>query len=162
MNKNINSIALMLLLGLFAASCTGIYENGEELAGSLKGRVDEVTADELRTRIDNGDDFLLLDVRQQSEYDNGSIPGAVNIPRGELEFKIRDDGFWEEEYLYTPENDAEIIIFCKLGYRGALSAHALKQLGFTKVKNLKGGMLSWDPEMDKNAPVKSSGGGCGG
>ncbi len=143
------------------ASCNAIYENGEELASSIQHDITEISVDELKTKIENGEDFLLIDVRQAGEYANATIPGALNIPRGTLEFKIRDDNFWEEEFLYTPEENDEIVIYCKKGDRGILSAMALQQLGFTNVKNLHGGILSWDPAIDKNAPKKSGGGGCG-
>ena len=146
---------------IFMVSCNAIYENGEELAASIQNDISEILVDELKAKIENGEDFLLIDVRQAREYDNVTIPGALNIPRGMLEITIRNDKFWEEEFLYTPENDDEIVVYCKLGYRGALSAMALQQLGFTNVKNLHGGILSWDPDIDKNAPKKSGGGGCG-
>lgn len=150
------------ILTLFVvASCTAIYENGDELAESILSNITEIEVEELRQKIDNGEDFLLIDVRQEKEYEIVSIPGALNIPRGMLEFKIRDDAYWEEEFLYTPENDGEIIVYCKLGSRGALSAFTLHQLGFTNVKNLHGGILSWDPEIEKNLPAKAGGGGCG-
>ncbi|MBE0661868.1 MAG: hypothetical protein IH597_05305 [Bacteroidales bacterium] len=152
---------LMLFVAITFTSCSAIYENGEELAASIQNNIAEISADELRTRIENGEDFLLIDVRQSNDYKNGAIPGALNIPRGALEIRIRDDEFWEEEFLYTPENDAEIILYCKLGYRGALSAFALQQLGFTNVKNLHGGILNWDPNIDNNTPKTAGGGGCG-
>jgi rhodanese-related sulfurtransferase len=156
---NTKIIAILTLLAI--VSCTAIYENGEELAESIKPRINEINVDDLRTKIDEGEDFLLIDVRQENEYKDASIPGALNIPRGLLEFKIRDDNYWEEEFLYTPEDDDEIVVYCKLGDRGALSAFTLQQLGFTNVKNLHGGILSWDPEIEKNAPRKTGGGGCG-
>jgi rhodanese-related sulfurtransferase len=150
------------ILTVFAiASCTAIYENGDELAESVLSNIKEIDVVELREKIDNGEDFLLIDVRQESEYKTVSIPGAMNIPRGLLEFKIRDDEYWEEEFLYAPENDDEIIVYCKLGSRGALSAFTLQQLGFTNVRYLYGGILSWDPEIEKNALKTTGGGGCG-
>jgi len=151
----------LLLIAAFSA-CTAIYENGEELAKAISKDINEISVDELNAKIENGEDFLLIDVRQASEYENASIPGALNIPRGVLEFQIKNDDFWEEEFLYTPENDDEIIIYCKLGFRGALSAYALQQLGFTNVKNLRGGIISWDPEIEQNAPKASTRGECGG
>lgn len=144
------------------ASCSGIYENGQELAEALKPHTDKITADALRLKIEKGGEFLLIDVRQPNETEIATIPGAVAIPRGVLEKQIRNDEFWEEEYLYTPENNDEIIVYCQLGHRGALAAHSLKQLGFTNVKYLEGGIISWDPDIEKNSPKKSGGGGCGG
>jgi rhodanese-related sulfurtransferase len=155
--KSIFAFAAIALM----TSCNAIYENGEELAASIRGSITEVDVDYLNAKIENGEDFLLIDTRQINEYERGAIPGALNIPRGTLEFKIRDDAYWEEEFLYTPENDDEIIVYCKKGDRGTLAALALQQLGFTNVKNLHGGIIAWDPEIEKNAPTKSGGGGCG-
>ncbi len=157
----VKPIAIALLLALFSA-CSAIYEDGEELAKSVKKYVTEISVDELNAKLESGEEFLLIDVRQAAEYDGGAIPGAINIPRGNLEFQIRNDEFWEEEFLYTPENDEEIIVYCKLGYRGILSAYALQQMGFTNVKNLQGGITAWDPNMEQNASKAASSGGCGG
>ncbi|MBE0639702.1 MAG: rhodanese-like domain-containing protein [Bacteroidales bacterium] len=150
-----------LLLVVAMTSCSAIYEDGQELASGIQQDITGITVDELNAKIENGEDFLLIDVRQKDEFTNSAITGALNIPRGTLEFTIRNDEFWEEEFLYTPENDQEIIVYCKLGHRGALAALALQQIGFTNVKYLQGGILAWDPNIEKNAPKKSSGGGCG-
>ncbi len=158
-NKIFKSIALILIT--LAASCSAIYEDGAELAGSIQNDVTAISLDELNAKIENGEDFLLIDVRQNDEFTASTIPGSLNIPRGTLEFTIRSDEFWEEEFLYTPENDQEIIVYCKIGHRGALAALALQQIGFTNVKYLEGGILAWDPNIEKNAPKKASGGGCG-
>ncbi|HPR57361.1 MAG TPA: rhodanese-like domain-containing protein [Bacteroidales bacterium] len=160
MKKKIFQILTIAMVVMIAA-CSGVYENGEELAAAIKDKITEISADELKAKIDNGEDFLLLDVRQASEFQNASIPGSINIPRGTLEFVIRNDNFWEEKFLNTPENGQEIIVYCKAGDRGALSAFALQQLGFTNVRYLKGGILRWDTDIDKSSPKKSSGGGCG-
>jgi rhodanese-related sulfurtransferase len=154
--------AIIFAVALLISSCNAIYEEGEELAMAHQSLVTEITADELKSKVENGENFLLLDVRQSSEYEQASIPGALNIPRGLLEFRIRDDNFWEEEFMYTPENDEEIIVYCKLGYRGILSAMALRQLGFTNVRNLAGGIVSWDPDIEQVTPKNKGGGGCGG
>jgi rhodanese-related sulfurtransferase len=159
-NKIFKSVAL-LIITIVLSSCTAIFENGEELATAVQNKIEQITVDALRAKIDNGEDFYLIDVRQAAEYDLSAIPGAFNIPRGVLEFKIRDDDYWADEFFYTPEDDQEIVVYCKLGFRGTLSALALQQMGFTNVKNLEGGMLSWDPELDKNAPKSTGGGGCG-
>jgi adenylyltransferase/sulfurtransferase len=153
------TFALMLIAVM--ASCSAIYEDGSELALAIENDIKGITVDELNTKIENGEDFLLIDVRQKDEYSTSTIPGALNIPRGTLEFTIRNDEFWEEEFLYTPENDQEIIVYCKLGHRGALAALSLQQIGFTNVKYLEGGIIAWDPNIEKNAPKKAAGGGCG-
>lgn len=154
-------IAALFIIVLFSA-CTNIYEDGNDLAAYTKAYIDEITVDELKLKIENQEEFLLIDVRQPDEYRKSSIPGAISIPRGTLEFNILNDTFWEEEFLYTPYKEDPIIIYCKKGRRGILAVKALQELGFTNVKNLSGGIIAWDPEFDEGAAEETSSGGCGG
>ena len=158
---------LYLWISAFAAlvlitSCSGIYENGEELAADTKPYIEEITVDELNVKMDNQDDFYLIDVRQSAEFEKGNIFYATHIPRGMLEFKISDEAFWEGEYMSVPEKKSYIIIYCKKGDRGILAAKTLSELGYTNVKNLSGGMVAWDPEFESNSGSKPDEGGCGG
>ncbi len=161
MKKSMTKTATLLLIISILASCNAIFENGEELAASVQHKVEQINVENLNQMIENGEDFYLIDVRQGDEFKLAAIPGAFNIPRGVLEFTIRDDAYWEDEFFYPPEDEQEIVVYCKKGFRGTLSALALKQMGFTNVKNLEGGILSWDPEIEKNAPKTSGSGGCG-
>ncbi len=147
---------------ILISSCTNIYENGSELAAYTKPHIEEITVDELNKKIENQEDFLLIDVRQTAEYKKSNIPGSILIPRGVVEFKIGNDAFWEEEFLYTPEKDAEIILYCKKGDRGILATKALNELGYTNVKNLSGGIIAWDPDFDAGSEAAQEEGGCGG
>ncbi len=153
-------VSILVILGILSG-CAGIYENGKELADDTLQYVDEVTVNELDSKIENMEDFFLIDVRQSSEFENGNIPYSVSIPRGILEFKIGDDAFWKDQDWYVPKKDAEIIIYCKKGDRGILCAKILNELGYTNVKNLKGGIHAWDPEFDTGSPVQEDSG-CGG
>ncbi len=156
--KCLSAFFLILLI----SACSNIYENGEELAADTKSYIEEITVDELNMKIENQEEFLLLDVRQPAEYQKSNIPGSILMPRGIVEFKINDDAFWEEEFLYIPLKEDLIIIYCKKGDRGILATKALTELGFTNVKNLSGGISSWDPDFNSgNAEVTESGG-CGG
>jgi len=158
----INIIVFSLLAVFFASSCTNIYEDGKDIASVSKTKIKSITVKELKAKIESEEDFLLIDVRQNNEYLKGNIEGSYFISRGDLEFKILNDEFWEEEYMYTPEKDADIIIYCKAGDRGALATESLMKLGFTNVKNLEGGIIAWDPEFESSQPQSSDGGGCGG
>ncbi len=111
--------------------------------------------------IENGDEFLLLDIRQPAEYEAGNIPGSFSIPRGELEFYILDEYFWEEQFMYTPLKTDKIIVYCKVGGRGALATHALKKLGFENVSNLQGGWVGFAGE-NPTVTKQPESGGCGG
>ena len=142
-------------------SCTNIYENGKELAADTKPYIEEITVAELNMKIDNQEEFFLIDVRQAAEFEKDNIFYSTHIPRGILEFKIGDEEFWEGEYLHAPEKDADIIIYCKKGDRGILSAKTLRELGYTNVKNLSGGMMAWDPDFDSDSGSEQDEGGCG-
>jgi len=151
-------ISAVLLTGF--ACCTGIYEDGKELAASARKNIIEISVEELKAKIENQEDFLLIDIRQPSEYQSGNIPGSFLIPRGVLEFKILNEAFWEEEFMYVPLKEDEIIIYCKAGDRGALAVKSLHKLGFTNVSNLAGGYVAFNPDPDAK-PSAESGGGCG-
>ena len=94
-------VSALFIIILFSA-CSNIYENGNELAADTKPYIEEITVGELNLKIENQEEFLLLDVRQPAEYQKSNIPGSILMPRGTIEFKIRNDAFWEEEFLYTP------------------------------------------------------------
>ena len=162
MNKlSLNIIVFSLLTLFFASSCTNIYEDGKDLASVSKTKIKSITVKDLKKKIEAEEEFLLIDVRQYNEYSQNNIPGSFFISRGDLEFKILNEAFWEEEFMYVPEKDAEIVVYCKKGDRGALSAESLMKLGFKNVKNLEGGMVAWDPEFE-SAEAPTSDGGCGG
>jgi len=153
-------LAVIFVVALFSA-CTAIYEDGKDLASVAKANVKQVEADTLKSMIDNGEEFLLIDVRQPAEYEAGNITGSFSIPRGELEFLITDEMFWEEQFMYVPLKTDKIIVYCKAGDRGILAVQALQKLGFNNVYNLKGGYTAFAGD---NVPVvkKAETGGCGG
>ena len=147
---------------LFISGCTGIYENGKEIVADTAPYIEEITVDELNSKIENMEDFFLLDVRQPEEFEKGNIAYSTGIPRGVLEFKIGDEKFWEEEQWVVPEKDADIVIYCKKGNRGTLATKALSELGYSNVKNLSGGIIAWDPEFDSESGDEKEESGCGG
>ncbi|MBU0488654.1 MAG: rhodanese-like domain-containing protein [Bacteroidetes bacterium] len=151
--------ALLLLI----TSCTGTYEDGKELANDVRSSIIQISVSDLNKKIENGEDFLLLDVRQPSEYHTNNIPGSILFPRGLLEVNINNEDFWASQYLYPPLKDStEIVIYCKSGMRGILAAKTLLELGYKNVKNLDGGYDAFNPNQDPNAKPKASSGGCGG
>ena len=151
---------LAFLVLIMLSGCAGIYENGKELAADTKPYIEEISVEELNIKIENLDDFFLIDIRQAAEFDRGSLPYATSIPRGLIEFKIGNKTFWEEEQWHLPLKDADIVIYCKKGDRGILATKVLKELGYTNVKNLAGGIVAWDPSFESNNTVEETGG-CG-
>ncbi len=161
MTKQIKLSVLFIAL-LSTSSCIGIYEDAVELAESYRPLVKEISVDELKAKTDSAANFLLIDVRQPSDYYTENIPGSVLLQRGVLEFKIADADFWMAQYMYPPEKDAEIIVYCSAGNNSVLAAIQLLQLGYKNVISLKGGYKAYNPNQDLNAKPKAATGGCGG
>jgi sulfur-carrier protein adenylyltransferase/sulfurtransferase len=102
----------------------------------------EITATELKQRLDNGDDIQIIDVREADEVAIGRIPNSVHIPLAQVVNRMG-------------EIDAgrETVMHCKMGGRSARAIEALKRSGFTgKLMNLKGGIIAWSNEVDPSVP----------
>lgn len=100
--------------------------------------IEEITAVELRQKLDDGADVQIIDVREQKEHDFASIAGAKLIPLGEVVKRIGE---------IDPAR--ETIVHCKGGGRSAQAIQALKNAGFTgTLKNLKGGITAWSNDVD--------------
>ena len=112
------------------------------LVDDSKTRIDEITPEEVRKKQKSNADFVLLDIREQDEWENTRIAGAEYLGRGILERDI------EEEY---PDMDEEIILYCGGGYRSALAADNLQKMGYHNVKSLAGGIRSW---MEAGFPIE--------
>lgn len=104
--------------------------------------MEEITATELKQRLDNGDDIQLIDVREDNEYAFARIPNAVHIPLGQVLARMDEI-----------DPDRETVVHCKMGGRSARAIDALQRSGFTgKLINLKGGILGWSDEVDPTVP----------
>jgi adenylyltransferase/sulfurtransferase len=101
----------------------------------------EITALELKRRLDRGDALKIVDVREPNEYQINRIPGSQLIPLGDI----------PKRYEELNKND-EIIVQCKSGARSAKAADFLRSVGFTRVLNLKGGILDWVDKVDPSQP----------
>ena len=102
----------------------------------------EITATELKNRMDSGDDIQLIDVRQPDEYAFAKIEGAKLIPLGEI-IKRMDE----------IDDSRETVIHCKMGGRSARAIEALQRAGYKgDLKNLKGGITAWSNEVDSSVP----------
>jgi rhodanese-related sulfurtransferase len=160
MKKTIKQIAVFFLFVTALAACTGIYENGRELAKAVENKVPQISVDSLKAAIDRGDEFMLIDVRTPAEYAKGNIDIAVSLPRGNLEFMILNNDFWDEIGLYGPLPEDNIVVYSQKGNRGNLAAFSLMKMGFKNVKNLTGGFDAFDPNHEAG-PVHEESGGCG-
>lgn len=132
----------------------GSFNDVETLVHETKKSIVEISPDEAHALMEQTGDFYLIDIREKDEFDAGSIPGAVFIPRGLLEFKIAKDEFWTTEGAMKPGKDYKIIVYCKTGGRAALAASSLMQLGYTDVASLQGGYKKWISEYpDEVYPI---------
>ncbi len=119
------------------------YSSTEALVQSAKGFITEITPSMLREMMDSEEMYVLLDVRNKGEFERGYIPGAVNIPRGSLEFWIGKESFWDDEGMYVPLQEDKLILTCRSGNRSSLSAYTLQKMGYNDVYSLEGGWLAW-------------------
>jgi adenylyltransferase/sulfurtransferase len=106
--------------------------------GIAEGEIDPV---EVKAKMDRGDHFVLIDVREPHEYQICSIPNAKLIPLGDLPKRINE-----------LDSADEIVAHCKSGMRSAKAVDFLKQAGFRKVRNMKGGILAWSDKVDPRVP----------
>jgi adenylyltransferase/sulfurtransferase len=108
-----------------------------------EGKVNEGEIDvvELKAKMDRGDDFVLIDVREPHEYKICNIPGAQLIPLGEFSKHVGE---------FDPA--ADIVIHCRSGMRSAKACGVLRQAGFQNVRNVVGGILAWSDKVDPSVP----------
>jgi adenylyltransferase/sulfurtransferase len=119
----------------------GKESEGEAAAKAQEEPMREITATELKAKLDRGDDFILVDVREPYEYEIGRINGSKLIPLGQIGDRAGE---------LNP--DQEIVLQCKGGVRSAQALETLRAKGFKKLVNLKGGILSWSDEVDPSVP----------
>lgn len=100
-----------------------------------------IDAQEVKSKLDRGDDFVLIDVREPHEYQIARIPGARLIPLGELPKRLSE---------LNP--DADIVAHCKSGARSQKAVDLLKKNGFKHVRNMTGGILAWSDKVDPSVP----------
>lgn len=123
-----------------------------DLVAAARARIREIGPQELAAFREAG--VPIIDVREPEEFAEGHIPGAVNIPRGLLEFEV--DGHPAVAYRTAEElshRERPVVLYCLSGGRSALAAAALQGLGFVSPLSLAGGILRWE---DTGHPVASS------
>jgi rhodanese-related sulfurtransferase len=114
-----------------------------KIVEDAKQRVEEVSVDDVKARLDRGDKFLLVDVREDSEYAKDHLPGAIHLGKGIIERDIEER---------VPQLNAPLILYCGGGYRSALAADNLQKMGYTNVLSMDGGIQGW---REKQFPLTS-------
>jgi rhodanese-related sulfurtransferase len=105
-----------------------------KLVQDAKTRIREVTVDQVKAKLDRGERFHLVDVREESEWANDHLPKAIHLGKGTIERDI-------EQRL--PDSSAEVILYCGGGFRSALAADNLQKMGYTHVFSMDGGIREW-------------------
>ncbi len=105
-----------------------------KIVNEAKSRVKETTADEVKRRLDRGDKFTIVDVREDSEFASDHLPGAVHLGKGVIERDIE---------ARVPDPSTELVLYCGGGFRSALAADSLQKMGYTKVISMDGGIREW-------------------
>lgn len=99
-----------------------------------KTRIKQTDVETVKARLHRGDDFLLIDTREDIEWANGHIPGAIHIGKGVIERDIE---------AKVPDIKREMILYCGGGFRSALAADNLQKMGYTNVISMDGGYRGW-------------------
>jgi len=105
-----------------------------KIVADAKKHVKELDFTEVKKKMDAGEKFLLVDVREDNEWQSGHIPGAVHMGRGIIERDIEKA---------VPDHGTPIVLYCGGGFRSALSAENLQKMGYTNVISMDGGWRHW-------------------
>ncbi len=104
------------------------------LVNDAKSRIRETNVAEVKKRLDAGEKLVMVDVREESEWVRGHIPGAIHLGKGVIERDIEKA---------VPDPSAEIILYCGGGFRSALAADNLKKMGYQNPVSMDGGWRGW-------------------
>jgi rhodanese-related sulfurtransferase len=123
-----------LFLTVITGSTSAEAKNSMQFVAEAKAKISEISPEQVMADLDAGKQVILLDVRDSEEYNAGHLPKAIHISRGNLEFKVRK---------ILPDKDANIVVYCSVDLRSALAAAVMKEMGYTNVKNMRGGFKGW-------------------
>ena len=115
-----------------------------KLVEQAKRYIKECRIADVKVKLDRGDSFHLIDVREDNEFAKDHAKGATHLGRGILERDIE---------TVIPNKHAEIVLYCGGGYRSALAAESLRQMGYTNVQSMDGGMRAW---REAGYPIEGS------
>jgi rhodanese-related sulfurtransferase len=105
-----------------------------QLVNDARKKVRECTVDDVKARLDKGEKFHLVDVREESEFARDHLPGAIHLGKGIIERDVEQR---------IPEPNALIVLYCGGGFRSALAADNLQKMGYSNVISMDGGIREW-------------------
>jgi len=112
-----------------------------KIVDDARSRIKETDVDEVKERLDRGDKFLLVDVREESEFAKDHLPGAIHLGKGVIERDIEGR---------VPDLNTPMVLYCGGGFRSAMAADNLQKMGYTNVISMDGGVRGW---REKNFPM---------
>jgi rhodanese-related sulfurtransferase len=112
-----------------------------KIVDDAKSRVRETNVDEVKKRVDRGEEFILVDVREESEFAKDHLPGAIHLGKGIIERDIE---------ARVPDLNTEMVLYCGGGFRSALAADNLQKMGYKNVISMDGGIREW---REKSYPL---------
>ena len=124
---------MLIIMVLMLLTACGQTENSNKEAVYMN-----ITAEEAKGIMDSEEGYIILDVREQHEYDQGHIPGAILIPNTEIEARAEAE---------LTDKDQLILVYCRSGRRSKLAAEILVELGYTNIKEF-GGIIDWPYETE--------------
>jgi rhodanese-related sulfurtransferase len=112
-----------------------------KIVDDARSRIQETNVDEVKYKLDAGEKFMLVDVREESEFAKDHLPGAIHLGKGVIERDVE---------ARVPDLNTPLVLYCGGGFRSALAADNLQKMGYTKVLSLDGGIKAW---RDKGFPL---------
>ena len=105
-----------------------------EIVNDAKSRISECTVQDVQEMRTSGKEFALVDLREESEFASGHLPGAIHLGKGIIERDIEQQ---------IPDTSTKVVLYCGGGFRSALAADALQKMGYTDVISMDGGWSGW-------------------
>ena len=135
-NKRFLIALLTFALPFGCIGCVGCSDGG---SADIPASYDQISGAEAKALMDSESGYIIIDAREQYEYDEGHIPGAILIPYGEIADRAEKE---------LPDKDQLILVYCRSGRRSKIAAEELVKLGYTNVKEF-GGIIDWKYEIVK-------------
>lgn len=105
-----------------------------KIVEDAKTRIRETNCEKVKSQMDRGDEFTLVDVREESEYAKDHLPGAIHLGKGVIERDVE---------ARVPDLDTPLVLYCGGGFRSALAADNLQKMGYSNVISMDGGIREW-------------------
>ena len=112
-----------------------------KIVENAKQRIREVSVDDVKAKLDRGEKFVLVDVREESEWSKDHLPNAIHLGKGVIERDVEER---------VPDLNTPMVLYCGGGYRSALAADNLQQMGYKNVLSMDGGVREW---REKGLPL---------